>query len=119
MKMNEELAQSFGLEWIAAWNSRDLPRIMSHYSEHIHFQSPYIIRLGMNEQGIIDDKPTLEAYFKKALDVYQDLHFELHEVLTGAGSLVLFYTSVNGRKAAEFMQLDESGKINLVKAHYN
>jgi ketosteroid isomerase-like protein len=117
--MNEQIAQSFAQEWIAAWNSHDLSRIMSHYSERIQFHSPYIIRLGMNAEGLIDDKPILEAYFKKALDVYQDLHFELHEVLTGAGSLVLYYTSVNGRKAAEFMQLDESGKINLVQAHYN
>ncbi|MEO6283443.1 MAG: nuclear transport factor 2 family protein [Dyadobacter sp.] len=117
--MNEQIAQSFAQEWIAAWNSHDLARIMSHYSENIQFHSPYVIRLGMNEQGLISDKPTLEAYFKKALDVYEDLYFELHEILTGAGSLVLYYTSVNGRKAAEFMQLDETGKISLVKAHYN
>ena len=42
-----------------------------------------------------------------------------NETLTGADSVVLYYTSVNNKKAAELMQFDQSGKINLVKTHYN
>ncbi|TLV03095.1 nuclear transport factor 2 family protein [Dyadobacter luticola] len=119
MKITEEAAHSFAQEWIAAWNSHDLSAIMGHYSDNIQFYSPYIIRLGMNDDGLITDKPTLEAYFARGLNAYPDLHFDLNEILVGIDSVILYYTSVSNRKSGEFMQLDEEGKICLVKAHYN
>ncbi|OJV14475.1 MAG: DUF4440 domain-containing protein [Dyadobacter sp. 50-39] len=119
MHLTDESAQSFARQWIDAWNSHDLATIMDMYSDEIRFCSPYIIKLGMNAEGLITDKLELEKYFGKALGIYVDLHFELHEVLVGANSLILYYQSVNNRMAAELMELDDSGKIILVKAHYN
>ena len=119
MNWAQKSAQSFARQWIGAWNSHDLTAIMQLYADDIVFQSPYIIKLGMNEEGVITSKSELETYFSKALTVYSDLHFELHEVLCGASSVILLYKSVNDRMAAELMQLDAEGKISLVKAHYN
>jgi len=119
MFLTEEEAQSFADHWIAAWNRHDLSAIMELYSEEIRFYSPYIIKLGMSAEGVITSKQELEDYFGKALGIYTDLHFDLHHVLTGAGSVVLYYKSVSNRMAAEMMELDESGKISLVKAHYH
>lgn len=119
MHLTEESAQSFARQWIDTWNSRDLAAIMELYAREIRFFSPYIIKLGMNDEGCITDKSDLEKYFAKALGVYTDLHFDFHDVLTGANSLILYYESVNNRMAAEMMELDERGKIVLVKAHYN
>ncbi|WP_342087559.1 nuclear transport factor 2 family protein [Dyadobacter sp. OTU695] len=119
MHLTDELAKSFAEQWIGAWNRHDLTAIMGLYSEEIRFYSPYIIKLEMNAEGVISEKGELEKYFGKALGIYTDLHFELHEVLTGAGSVILYYKSVGNRMAAEMMELDESGKISLVKAHYN
>nr|WP_295928392.1 nuclear transport factor 2 family protein [uncultured Dyadobacter sp.] len=119
MNRTQEDAQSFARQWIEAWNSHDLSAIMSLYAPEIRFYSPYIIKLGMNEEGVITDKTELEKYFSKALDIYTDLHFDLHEVLVGARSLILYYKSVSNRMAAELMELDETGKIVLVNAHYN
>lgn len=119
MDINPITARSFAEEWIGAWNSRDLADIMQHYANDVDFYSPFIKRLGMNDEGFIHGRDVLETYFAKALNVYPDLHFELHETLTGADSVVLYYTSVNNKKAAELMQFDAAGKINLVKAHYN
>lgn len=31
--MNTEVAQEFAREWIAAWNARDLDRILAFYAE--------------------------------------------------------------------------------------
>lgn len=31
--MNKEFAQKFALDWVAAWNSRDLDRVLAHYAE--------------------------------------------------------------------------------------
>ncbi|WP_426294603.1 nuclear transport factor 2 family protein [Dyadobacter endophyticus] len=119
MHLTEQSAQSFAEQWIDAWNHHDLTAIMRLYSEDIRFFSPYIIKLGMNADGVIADKQELENYFKKALDIYTDLHFELNDVLVGASSVILYYKSVSNRMAAELMELDEAGKISLVKAHYN
>jgi ketosteroid isomerase-like protein len=119
MHLTDQLAQSFAKQWIEAWNSHDLTAIMALYSNDIRFYSPYIVKLGMNAEGVITEKDELEKYFGKALGIYTDLHFELHEVLIGADSVILYYKSVGNRMAAEMMELDESGKINLVKAHYN
>ncbi|MGG7664955.1 nuclear transport factor 2 family protein [Dyadobacter sp. BHUBP1] len=119
MHLTEQIAQSFAAEWIDAWNRHDLTAIMELYSNDIRFYSPYIIKLGMNEQGVITRKDELEKYFGKALGIYTDLYFELRKVLTGADSVILYYKSVSNRMAAEMMELDESGKISLVKAHYH
>ena len=119
MHLTDQSAQSFAKQWIDTWNSHSLTAIMGLYSEDIRFYSPYIIKLGMNAEGLITGKGELEKYFGKALDIYTDLHFELHEVLAGAGSVILYYKSVGNRMAAEMMELDESGKISLVRAHYN
>ncbi|MCF0070049.1 nuclear transport factor 2 family protein [Dyadobacter sp. CY261] len=119
MNLKEQSAQSFARQWIDAWNSHDLAAIMSLYASEIRFYSPYIIKLGMNGEGVITDKAELEKYFSKALDIYTDLYFDLQEVLVGANSLILYYKSVSNRMAAELMELDEAGKIILVNAHYN
>ena len=119
MHLTEQAAQSFARQWIDAWNRHDLTAVMALYSEEIRFYSPYIIKLEMNAEGVITDRNELEKYFGKALGIYTDLHFELREVLSGANSVILYYKSVNNRMAAEMMELDDSGKISLVKAHYN
>ena len=112
-------ANDFAREWIDSWNGHDLDEILAHYAEKLKFYSPLIKQLGINEKGMITEKEVLRAYFSKGLALYPDLHFELHEVLAGTGSVVIYYTSINGRKSAELMEFDENGKVNLVRAHYN
>ena len=38
--MDKEQAQQLAEEWYAAWNSHDLERILSHYSDDVVFVSP-------------------------------------------------------------------------------
>ncbi|MES2732795.1 MAG: UPF0158 family protein [Bacteroidota bacterium] len=115
---NSMTKQAFALEWIAAWNSHDIDRIMSHYSNDIDFCSPIIVRLLNQPDGTITDKDELKHYFLKGLAAYPDLHFELHHILEGLNSLVLIYQSVNNTLSAEFMELDNEMKISCVRAHY-
>jgi len=109
----------FSQEWISAWNSHDIEKIMNHYAENIVFHSPVIKNLGYNDTGLITEKSDLQKYFEKGLAAYPDLNFELHDALAGTDSLVLYYTSINNRKSAELMQFDEEGKVNFVRAHYS
>lgn len=112
-------AKEFSEEWISAWNSQEIDRIMKHYAEDIEFYSPIIQNLGVNQEGVLKNKTELRDYFEKALALYPDLFFDLHEVLSGTNSVILYYTSINKKKAAEFMKFDETGKVNFVMAHYN
>lgn len=104
--------------WIDAWNQHDLEAIMHHYSENINFCSPVIQKMGINTAGCINNKQELQGYFQKAFENYPDLHFELFHILEGVNSIVLFYKSVNNSLSAEYMELDQQGKVCKVSAHY-
>lgn len=108
----------FAKEWLDAWNSHDLDKIMEHYSENIDFVSPIIQQMGINAEGKISNKSDLKDYFSKALQKYPNLHFELYHELKGANSTVLFYRSVSNSFSAEYMELNNEGKISKVRAHY-
>ena len=112
--MNTEFAQ----EWLMAWNSHDLNKIMEHYSEKIDFVSRIIQQMGINAEGKISNKSDLKDYFSKALQKYPDLHFELYHELKGSHSIVLFYRSINNSFSAEYMELNNEGKVSKVRAHY-
>lgn len=119
MMMTEIFALYFAKEWIEAWNSHNLKKILSHYSEKIEFSSPFIITLLGNSSGTIRGKKELKSYFEKGLSTYPDLHFKLIQVLSGVSSLTLYYESVKGMRAAEVMVLNEKSKITSVTAHYS
>lgn len=108
----------FTTEWLNAWNSHDLEEIIGHYSENIDFSSPVIQEMGIDAAGRITQKDELRAYFKRALEKYPDLHFELYHELKGVNSIVLSYKSVRNSLSAEYMELDTAGKIIKVRAHY-
>lgn len=108
----------FAKEWLDAWNSHDLDKIMEHYSENIDFVSPIIQQIGINAAGKISNKNDLREYFLKALQKYPDLHFEFYHELKGTNSTVLFYRSVNNSFSAEYMELNNEGKVSKVRAHY-
>lgn len=109
---------NFAQAWLQAWNSHDLDTILEHYSEQIDFVSPIIQQMGIDATGRISNKKDLRDYFSKALQKYPDLHFELYHELKGAHSTVLFYRSVNNTYSAEYMELDNEGKVCRVRAHY-
>ena len=116
--MQQKNFLDFANEWVHAWNSHDLDNIMSHYSDMLQFTSPLIKQIGINEIGTITNKAELKSYFEKGLQKYADLRFELYHVLSGVNSVVLFYKSVNNMLSAEYMELNEEGKVISVRAHY-
>jgi predicted ester cyclase len=118
MIVNDDFNKEFANEWISAWNSHNIDLIMSHYVENIAFHSPLIIKLNINPEGTIKNKSDLREYFLKGLTAYPDLHFDLHSVLSGKDSVVLYYESINQTMSAEFMQLNNEGKVTVVRAHY-
>ena len=111
-------AEVFARDWIAAWNSRDLERILKHYSPEVEFSSPFVNRLIGPGQHTVKGMAVLRLYFTRALNAYPDLCFTLRRVYAGTNSVVVEYRSVEGRLAAEMMRFDEAGFISRVDAHY-
>jgi hypothetical protein len=110
-------AHAFAAEWIAAWNAHDLERILSHYTEDVTFASPFVATIAGEPSGTLAGKPALRAYWSKALAKLPDLHFTLVDVLTGVGSLTLYYRGHRGM-VAETFQLDDAGHVRAASACY-
>lgn len=116
--LTNETAHKIAQEWVTAWNNHDMAAIMGHYADDIEFVSPFIVAINNDDRGMIKGKAALHNYFVKALEKYPELHFDLYHVLVSINSIVVYYQSVAGKLAAEYMELDTHHKIISVKAHY-
>ena len=111
--------KEFAAEWIAAWNSHDLDRILSHYADNVEVTTPMIkVAMGIDD-GTVHGKDAVRQYWGAALQKVPDLHFELVEATQSVDSIALYYKSVMGKMAIETMFFNNEGKIDKVIAHYN
>jgi ketosteroid isomerase-like protein len=111
-------ARQFAEEWIEAWNSHDLDRILSHYVDDFEMTSPLIVERMREPSGTLKGKDSVGAYWKIGLAATPPLKFELIDVLTGVNSITLYYRRVSGRVAAEVLIVNAQGKVAKGMAHY-
>jgi hypothetical protein len=113
-------ARQFAEEWVEAWNSHDLDRILAHYDDQVILASPVALNLLKNDSGIVEGKPALRDYFSLGVKAFPDLHFELIDVFWGVETIVVLYANnVRDGKSAEVMQLNAAGKVARVWANYD
>jgi ketosteroid isomerase-like protein len=110
-------AERFSDEWIAAWNSHDLERILAHYEDNFEMTSPLIPALAGEPSGTLRGKGAVGAYWAKALRTLPNLRFELVTVLSGVNSVTLYYRGHRGM-SAEVLHFGPSGKVRAAFAHY-
>jgi ketosteroid isomerase-like protein len=105
-------ARAFAAEWIDAWNSHDLDRILSHYTDDFEMSSPLIVeRMGIAE-GVLRGKQSVRPYWQRGLDARPPLHFELRDVLVGVNTIAIYYRSTTrNRMVAEVLTLNEEGRV--------
>lgn len=115
----EQDARALANHWIDAWNAHDLDQILSHYAQAVVLVSPVAAKILHDPSGTVRGKDALRTYFKKGLEVYPDLKFELLDVMWGLSSLVLCYVNQKGTKTGEFMEVDAHGTITKVVANYS
>jgi len=115
----ESEATEFAREWVAAWNSRDLDAILSHYDENVVLTSPAAAKILGDPSGTVRGNAALRNYFQRGLEAYPNLHFELLDVMIGLSSVVLCYKNQKGTKTAEFMEFGENEKVIRVVANYS
>ena len=111
-------ATKFANHWIESWNSHDLDRILSHYSDNFEITSPMIKVASGMETGTLKGKEVVRNYWEAAFKKVPDLTFELKEITASVGSIAVYYKSVLEKMAIEVMFIDEQGKIEKAIVHY-
>jgi ketosteroid isomerase-like protein len=111
-------ALEFAREWIDAWNSHDLERILSHYSEDFEMTSPFIVERMSEPSGVLKGKAAIRPYWSKGLAPSSPLRFELIEVFEGVRSITLHYRRHDHRLAAEVLEFNDRGEVVRGMAHY-
>src|SRR3954470_15606482 len=94
---------SLGREWIAAWNSHDLERVLALYAEDSEMTSDKILALGLDGSGTLRGKAQLRAYWGLALQRLPDLHFDLIDIFVSPDSIVVLYQNERGAKICEYL----------------
>ena len=117
--ITESEVKGFARQWVAAWNSHDLDAIMSHYDVDVVLISPVAAKILDRPSGTVEGDAALRNYFKRGLELYPNLHFELLDVMCGLASIVVLYKNQRGARTAEFMEFGKNGKIIRVVANYS
>lgn len=115
--MDQKTAENFAAEWINAWNSHSIDKILSHYDDEFEMSSPAIVALTGEASGTLKGKDSVGKYWQVALKKYTNLHFKLLHVFCGADSISILYQGVLGLSNEVFF-FGEDGKIIRAYAHY-
>jgi hypothetical protein len=108
--IDRQWAQAFAKDWIESWNSHDIDRILSHYTDDFELSSPLIVeRLGLPE-GKLKGKSAIAEYWLPSLSLRPPLQFELLDVFVGIEEITIYYNNVGRRVVAETLLINSSGK---------
>ena len=118
--ISTDFAKEFSKEWIEAWNSHDLDRILSHYSDDFTIESPLALSRLPETKGIVSGKENVRSYWSIGLSSLPNLRFELLDVLIGVNGLTIYYiNTATKRKSAELIMFNEAGKVNNAIVNYS
>lgn len=113
--MMKNFATVFAIRWVETWNSHDIEKILSHYSEDIIIESPLVIRFYPQSHGIVAGKSEVRKYWVIGLERSPDLKFEILDVLIGVNSLALYlFNTSSNKKSVEVMSFNSEKKVNKV-----
>ena len=108
--ITKESALAFARHWVESWNSHDLAKILSHYTDDFEMTTPFIVSIMNEPTGTLKGKDKVGAYWAIALAKYPDLDFKFFDVLYGVNSITIYYQSVLNKKAAEFFLLNRMAR---------
>jgi uncharacterized protein (TIGR02246 family) len=109
---------ALGRQWVEAWNSRDLERVLTLYSEDAEMTSAHIPALGFDASGTVRGKDSLRVHWSKALAMIANLHVTLIDTYVSPDSVVVFYENERGNRICEYLRLDDAGKIRQGSANH-
>lgn len=115
--IDADFAREFADDWIAAWNARDLDRILAHYTDDFEFTSPVIVKVANEPAGTLRGKPAVRAYWEKALASISYLHFNMLDLLIGINTVTIYYRGHRGN-VAETFHFNATRKVHRADACY-
>lgn len=115
--MEKSFAKIFSKEWVEAWNSHNLNKILSHYTDDFEMNSPIIKELFNEPSGKLNGKEVIKEYWSKALRLNPNLHFEILAVFTGVKSIIIHYKGHRGL-SAEIFYFNNCNLVIKSYAHY-
>jgi len=114
-----DFAVAFAVEWIAAWNSHDLDRILAHYAPDAVVTTPMAAVRVPQSDGVVRGHDALRAYWGPALAAMTDLHFELDEAMPTVDGVTILYRNQRGQRVAETVLWDPaSGLVHTAVVGY-
>jgi hypothetical protein len=111
-------AKAHAETWIEAWNSHDLDRIMSHYSDDVVFEAQTAVVRWGKPDGRLVGKGALREHFALGLKLAPQLHFALEEVFLAPGGYAILYQRENGNRVIDAVTLDRDGRNSKIVAYY-
>ncbi len=101
-------ARAYAAEWIAAWNSGDLERVFSHYTDDFEMRSPLIAERGFSPTGLLRGKAAIRPYWGNGIaSAIPPLKFELIDAYPGVDTVAIHYRSVARKYVVEVIEFDE------------
>lgn len=120
IQITPHFAQSFAATWISSWNSHDIDKILSHYSDDFTIESRIAERLVPSSNGRVIGKDRVREYWSIGLKMNYNLRFKLLDVLYGINGLTIYYENMaNNMRAVEMMIFDEEGKVQKAYVHHS
>jgi ketosteroid isomerase-like protein len=104
--------------WVAAFESKDLDRVLAFYTDDVIFHSPLVARLSHDPSGTVHGKAALRAYVKKGFEVFDHIKFTVLEVLRGVDSIAIHYKGITGTHVVEVLFFDADGMVRESYVHY-
>jgi hypothetical protein len=118
MSDSRDHVRALAERWIAAWNSRDLDRIMEHYAADIEFEANTVVRRWHKADGKLVGLTALREHFQRGLELAASLHFEMEDVFSAPSGYAVLYRRDNGNRVIDVVELDADGKARRVRAFY-
>src|SRR5437764_8473904 len=117
--LTREKTADFVKRWVAAFESKDLDRVLAFYSNDVIFHSPLIARLSHDPSGTVQGKAALRAYVKKGFEVFDHIKFTVLDVLRGVDSIAIHYKGITGTHVVEVLFFDKDGAVRESYVHYS
>lgn len=118
---DQATAEAWALNWIAAWNARDVEAVLKLFAEDCRFRSPKAATI--TGHGTVHGKPALRAYWQAALNAIPSLQFSFESAHwdDGTGTLLIRYIAALGAQrllAAEIFDFDDQAHVVCGTALY-
>lgn len=112
--MTGEEATAFAADWAAAWNARDVERVLSLFSEDITFVSP--TALAVVGTATVRGKTALRAYWTRAMGSIDSLRFTVERVVWDAQArelAIIYVSDINGtlKRVSENLKFGDEGLV--------